>query len=295
MKAFPHSDKNQKIYFIAEIGSNHNQRFPRLAELINESKRAGFDAIKLQFYKADKLWYSGCKKEIEAARIGELSRDMLLEARHYCNMVNIAMGCSVFDLESIDFVAKHTDFLKIASYECLWSNLIKRCKRTGLPLFISTGMCNAMDIYSVVTSAWPTDKDCLFHCSSQYPSSPKNVRLDILNYIIKSCKKTVKTQLNHRYNHIGYSDHSVSPAVIYKALCTGADIFECHVDLDNMQGNESKHGHCWKFDDIKEVIKVCHEMADIKTNNCLINGFSDRKDRKNIAFRTDPATGYRMG
>ena len=53
---------------------------------------------------------------------------------------------------------------------------------------------------------------------------------------------------------IGWSDHTVSPGVIYRAVHKfRANIIEFHLDLDG-QGEEYTSGHCWLPEDIKIVI-----------------------------------------
>jgi len=43
-------------YFIAEISSNHNQDIERIQSLIEKAKNLGFDAVKFQLFKIDKLF-----------------------------------------------------------------------------------------------------------------------------------------------------------------------------------------------------------------------------------------------
>ena len=50
--------KNNKINFIAEISSNHNGSLKRSLALIDSAKKSGFNSIKFQLFKIDKLFFS---------------------------------------------------------------------------------------------------------------------------------------------------------------------------------------------------------------------------------------------
>ena len=43
-------------YLISEISSNHNRDIDRVENLIKESKKLGFDAVKFQLFKIDQLF-----------------------------------------------------------------------------------------------------------------------------------------------------------------------------------------------------------------------------------------------
>jgi len=289
MRAFPYADKDQQVFFIAEIGSNHNNDWLRLKQLIFEAKKAGCDAVKLQYYDPETLWAPEFPERREAARKGKTQFGILREAFTYCKKNKISLGCSVFDLDTVFDVSKFVDFLKIASYECMWKELITACNRHDKPLFISTGMCDVMEIYNITKMMWPTKEDSIFHCMSMYPADIKDVRIDIVELIAKTYKR------DGAFKHIGYSDHTTKPSVIYSALAFGASIFECHVDLDDKLGTETKHGHCWNFGKLKRVIDTCKEMKEIWPipENTLIDNFMDRADRKDIGLRVDPTDGMR--
>ena len=44
---------NNSLYFIADIGANHNGSLKKAIELIHLAKKAGADAAKFQTYKAE--------------------------------------------------------------------------------------------------------------------------------------------------------------------------------------------------------------------------------------------------
>jgi len=52
-----------KTYFIAEISSNHNCNLKRCYKLIDEAKKAGFDAVKFQLFKLKELFTESTLKK----------------------------------------------------------------------------------------------------------------------------------------------------------------------------------------------------------------------------------------
>ena len=161
MKAFPYSQNND-VYFVSELGSNHNQNPARLIKLIEVAKFCGFDAIKLQYYKAKKLWSKEFPDRIANAKRGEITEEVLAHSKQLCNLHKIGFGCSVFHIEDVETVSRYVDFLKVSSYECMNFELIKKCKETNLPVFVSTGMCTRSEIYSITKEMKPNDEDCIF-------------------------------------------------------------------------------------------------------------------------------------
>ena len=88
----------------------------------------------------------------------------------------------------------------------------------------------------------------------------------------------------------GWSDHSVNPGVIYRAVHKyNSDIIEFHIDLDG-KGVEYKAGHCWLPDNIGKVIK------DIK-DGFKSDGTGEKKpvdsEFPDIEWRADPSDGLR--
>ena len=50
-------------FFVAEISANHNNNLQRTLKLVDEAKKAGADAVKIQTYKADTITLNSRKKD----------------------------------------------------------------------------------------------------------------------------------------------------------------------------------------------------------------------------------------
>ena len=118
---------NQKTYFIAEIGINHNGDVNNALKLVEEAKKAGCDAVKFQKrYPRDcvpkKIWnikrstpwgemtYIDYKHKVE---FGKKEYDII---DRYCKQRNISWSASPWDLDSLEFLNNYDiPYIKIPS------------------------------------------------------------------------------------------------------------------------------------------------------------------------------------
>ena len=129
--------------FIAELGSNHNGDLARAHELIDACAAAGATAAKVQVFRIDDLFAPevlASRPEIAAREAWELPLALLAPLAARARRNGMTFGATPFGLWAVEEVAEHVDFLKIASYELLWHDLLRACAATGKPLIVSTGM-----------------------------------------------------------------------------------------------------------------------------------------------------------
>lgn len=286
---FPYANKDQQIFFCAEIGSNHLRSLSRIQNLIDSAKSIGCDAVKFQYFTGNKLWHSSRPDSIAQAHEREIPYSLLIEASEYARKNNIAFGCSIFHPEDISEVAPLCDFLKISSYDCLRPDLIAICRSIDRPLFISTGMCIESEIINIGQMADPRVDDGFFHCISRYPPVANNI---FIPSPFQDCFFAWVARCFYR----GYSDHTGSPAVIYSAVAQGYNMFELHFDLEDRRGVESSYGHCWSPTKLDAVISIARAVYKYMQKSIQINQRPDREERINRADVSDgmrPMKGYR--
>ncbi len=273
-----------KTTFIAEVSSNHHRDLSRCFEFIETSARIGCDAVKFQLFKIDELFapeiLTRSKQHAERKK-WELPVSFLPELKDCCDKNNIAFSCTPFYLAAIEELSPYVDFFKIASYELLWTELLASCAATGLPVVISTGMATIEEVDTAIDtlkSHGATDITVL-HCVSAYPTPPKECNLAVLD----TYRKRYGTK-------VGWSDHSVSPAVLNRAIHRWeADVIEFHIDLDET-GEEYAAGHCWLPDQIGRVIHDMNIALDADGNPNKQTADSELPDR---VWRADPSDGLR--
>ena len=76
-----------QTYFIAEISSNHNCNLKRCYKLIDEAKKAGFDAVKFQLFKIKKLFRESILKKnrsLNKRKKWELPIEYIPKIKEHC-------------------------------------------------------------------------------------------------------------------------------------------------------------------------------------------------------------------
>ncbi len=270
--------------FIAEVSSNHAQDLDRCFEFIDTAARIGCDAVKFQLFKIDQLFAPEilAKSEMHRKRKDwELPTAFLPELAKRSHDQGIQFSCTPFYLDAVAELEPHVDFYKIASYELLWVDLIRACARTGKPLILSTGMATMPEIKHAVDVAH--DAGCaeltLLHCISGYPTPPQECNL-----------AAIQTFRSAYGCSVGWSDHSVSPAVLYRAIhAWEANTIEFHLDLEG-EGEEFATGHCWLPAQMQAVIDTIKSGLTADGSGDKQPGPSELADRD---WRADPVDGLR--
>lgn len=274
----------QAPLFIAEVSSNHHRDLDRCFEFIKASAEIGCDAVKFQLFKIEQLFAPEilARSEMHRARKQwELPVGFLPDLKRCCDSYGIQFSCTPFYLDAVKELAPYVDFYKVASYELLWDDLLIACAKTGKPVVISAGMANFDEIDHAISVL--KDSGCqditLLHCVSAYPT-PKS-----------DCNLAVVGAFRDRYGvKVGWSDHSVSPTVIRRAVNRWqADCIEFHIDLDE-QGAEYAAGHCWLPLQMQPVIAECREAELIDGKSDKLLAPSEASDRD---WRADPSDGLR--
>ena len=280
-------------YFIAEIGVNHEAKIPLAKKLINDAKKGGADAIKLQCYKAEKLvskyaeayWDKKEEKENSQLKLykkfDKFEQKDYLKLINYCKKIKIDFIVTPFDLDSVDFFKNKVKFFKISSSDITNYPLIEKIAATKKPIILSTGASTMNEIKSALSIIKKKNKKVsLLHCILNYPTQRYNANLNM----IESLKK-----LNVP---VGISDHTLtkdSHDILIYAYLKGAKIIEKH-----FTNNKSKPGndHFHSFDKL-DLIKFKKKLQDVnkilgeKKKNFLKSEVISRKNARRSLFYND--------
>lgn len=228
------------IFFVAEIGINHNGNTTICKELIDVAADAGCDAVKFQkrdinlVYTQEFLdsprespWGNTQRAQKEGL---EFNKQQYEEIASYCESKGIEWFASAWDINSQAFL-RHFDyrFNKIASAMIVHKELLQMVAEEGKHTFISTGMSTYQDIQQAVDIF--RGAKCSFelmHTVSTYPMRDEDANLRLIN------------TLRHRYQcNVGYSGHEVGLAVSCAAAAMGITSLERHITLDRaMYGSD---------------------------------------------------------
>ena len=280
------------VVFVAEVSSNHHRDLERCLAFIDQAAEIGCGAVKFQLFRIRELFAPQILAQSEQHRqrqAWELPVEFLPALAARSREVGIRFACTPFYLHAVEELLPHVDFYKIASYELLWDDLLIAIARTGKPVVLSTGMATLEEIQravAVLRGAGRTDccrssvqELTLLHCTSSYPAPPAECNLAAIETLRRACDCPV-----------GWSDHSVSPSVIYRAVHHwSVTMVEFHLDLEGA-GEEFRTGHCWLPEQIRPVIEAVGIGFQADGSGEKVPAPSELPDRE---WRADPSDGLR--
>lgn len=246
--------KNQKTYFIAEAGLNHNGDIKIAKKLIDEAVNCGASAVKFQTFKTEEFIRKS-NKYFDLFKQAELLYEEFGELKDYARSKEITFFSSPFDIESADYLKKiGVPCFKIASSDLINAPLIKHVAKMKLPIIISTGLAIMKEVEDAVNYCLfeGNEKIALLHCIAHYPTLPEEANLEAMNAMREkfSCP-------------IGYSDNGESILVDLVAASLGANLIEKHFTLDKkMPGPD----HSFSIDPagLKSLISQFRQIEQIK-------------------------------
>ncbi|TDI90606.1 MAG: N-acetylneuraminic acid synthase [Caldithrix sp.] len=272
------------VNFIAEVSSNHNRDLDRCLSFVEKSAEIGCAAVKFQLFKIDQLFTSEVLQASEEHRRRidwELPVEFLPELTEACRKANIQFACTPFYLKAVEELFPYVQFYKIASYELLWNDLLIECAKTDKPVVLSTGMATLKEIRNAVEILRNTgcNELTLLQCVSGYPTP-----------VLEANLAAIETLRHNFHVQAGWSDHTVTPGVIYRAVHKWqASAIEFHLDLEGL-GAEYETGHCWLPGSIEHVIRTINEGLLSDGTGEKLPAPVELPDRD---WRADPEDGLR--
>ncbi len=210
-------------FVIAEIGSNYDQDPDKARALIDAAADAGADCVKFQIFRADAMYPDG--GELHALfRSLEFDPALLPDLSAHAASRGVLFSASPFDPLSLKrLVDAGAPFIKVASSEATNGPLLRAMAQTGLPLLLSTGMCDMADVAAAVALCREAGNGaiCLLQCGAVYPLPPEDSHLRVMDRYAETFGLPV-----------GFSDHTLGLGVPVAAVGRGACVIEKHITLD---------------------------------------------------------------
>lgn len=217
---------SDKVYVIAEAGSNFDGKLEQAKQLIEVAAEAGADAVKFQLFNADVLYPDVTQPVHARVRDCELPRLWLNELKVYAGDCGIDFLATPFDSDAVDQLEREgVKAYKWGSSETVNHRLLLKVARTGKPVYLSTGMCTMADIAEAVEIL--DNNGCpsitILHCVAVYPTEYHDAHLRVMQTLQNAFGKAV-----------GFSDHSLGIALPIAAVALGANVIEKHFTISRV-------------------------------------------------------------
>ena len=277
---------NLAPFITAEMSANHNGKIESAFKIIEQAKKAGADAVKLQTYTADTITLQSERPEFKISGglwDGRTLHDLYNEAHTPWDWHPELFACakdhditifsSPFDFSAVDFLeGLGAPAYKIASFEAIDLPLIEYAASAKKPLIISTGMCNFDEVSEAVETAVGAgcNELVLLHCVSGYPAPPEDYNL-----------RTILDMKEKFVLPVGLSDHTLDNSAAISSVALGACFIEKHFTLDRNAGGPDDSFSLEPADlkSLCEMTKIAHSALG------GVNYETKESEKQNIQFR----------
>ncbi len=222
--------KKSKTFVISEIGINHEGSFEKCVKMIQLSKKAGADAIKLQTIDPD-LSYAKDTNSYKEFLKTNFENEQLFKLIKLTKKIGLIFISTPGSFEEVDKLKKFkSDAIKISSGQMTNYPLISYAAKKKLPLIISTGMAYQNEIKEALNSSGKNKNLALLKCTSLYPAPDQDINLRSIETLKKKFKCIV-----------GFSDHTKDHVSCLAAVTMGAKIIEKHFTLNSKLKGKDHH------------------------------------------------------
>ncbi len=277
---------NNDVFIVGEISANHNGKIKNIYKIINQNKKIGLDAIKVQIYNPNNITINSNKPDFLLKKNNpwnkyknlynlynkaQTPKNWYPKILSKCKKNNLILFSSVFDNDTIDFLEKYNcPIYKIASPEITDIPLLKKVARTKKPVIISSGLSKYSDLKLAISTLKKNGckKIILLKCTSSYPAPISELNLKTMN----NYKKKFNIE-------IGFSDHSKGNLAAVVAAANGAKIIEKHILLNRKE----KTVDSFFSSDIHQFTKLVKNIRSVEKILGKVNYAITKSSKKNIS------------
>jgi N-acetylneuraminate synthase len=246
------------VNVIAEVGMTHDGSLGHAIRMAETAAECGVDAVKFQLHDAQAETTRGApsppyfKHETrwEYFERTAFTDDEWARLKQACEDAGVEFLCSVFSVEAVDRLEGiGMGRYKIGSGEVTNLELVRRVAETRKPVLLTSGMSSWAELDAAVAAAG--DDVTVLQCTSQYPTPPERVGLNVF------------AELRERYARpVGFSDHTLGNVAALAAVTLGATVVEKHFTLSrDMYGPDARFAtEPLEFEELVDGIRELETM-----------------------------------
>jgi len=229
------------VFFIADIGANHNGDYFLAKRTIERAAQVGADAVKLQKrFMSEVATRELLEREQNKDQIFgktyreyrehlELNEEEYAKLNSYANELGLIFYATPFDKVSVDFLENiGVGVYKISSQDITNLPLIEYIAKKGKPMMLSLGAADWEEADEGIETVLKYNQQLIVqYCVSVYPTPDEKLNLTALKLV------------QERYHPlpVGYSGHERDILPSLAAAALGARTIERHFTLDkNLPG-----------------------------------------------------------
>lgn len=220
-------------FVIAEVAQSHEGSLGNAFAFAEVARDCCADAIKFQTHIAaeestpSEPWRIPFSRQ-DASRYDywrrmEFTFEQWSALKAHCDELGILFLSSPFSLRACEWLEKlDVPAWKVASGEIHNPQLLEFMLCTGRPILLSTGLASPAEGVAAARSVADRGSEvALFHCTTQYPTPPASVGLNVLSDYLEELAPIP----------VGLSDHSGSETAATIATYLGVSLLEVHLTL----------------------------------------------------------------
>ena len=278
------------VNVIAEVGMTHDGSLGHAMRMAEAAAECGVDAVKFQLHDAQAETTRGApsppyfKHETrwEYFERTAFTDEQWAALKRACERAGAEFLCSVFSLEAVERLERlGVARYKIGSGEVTNLELVRRVAETRKPVLLTSGMSSWAELDAAVAAAG--DDVTVLQCTSQYPTPPERVGLNVF------------AELSERYGKpVGFSDHTLGNYAAFAAVTLGATVVEKHFTLSrDLYGADARFAtEPPEFEDLVDGIRELETMLANPVDKDDLEPFGEMKqvfEKSVVSTREIPA------
>ena len=256
------------LFFIAEIGLNHNQDLGLAKELIDVAVGAGCSAAKFQTFRTEDVYvgvgragtYRLMGRDIPIYELHEgleMSAAWVAELKAHCDERGIVFFSAPIGTTALELLdAAQTPAFKISSYELTNLPFVEEIARRGRSVILSSGAASLGEVEAAVEVLRAANCPvALMHCVTQYPAPFEAANLAAMDTL----RAAFEIPVGFSDNGFVASDGTIDALRVPRAAAqAGADLFEVHITLRrDLPGPD--HGFATEPEELVQIVACMNE------------------------------------